>query len=174
MIDLRKLHPRHWDFRLIWDVLMVWVALTNLTLILFDLTYLMLRPYYLDFVPVVTRVYDPVKGITPHPLTDALVSETRALGQLLALDPGSPGVQRRVDDVRRLTVRVLRENPFDRSGQERTLEVLKILIAQQKDLADFEKVHGPKIQAVDDQIKKLQDEISKLAKGNARKRGTCY
>ena len=125
MIDLRKLHPRHWDFRLIWDVLMVWIALTNLTLILFDLTYLMLRPYYLDFVPVVTRVYDPVKGITPHPLTDALVSETRALGQLLALDPGSPGVQRRVDDVRRLTVRVLRENPFDRSGQERTLEVLK-------------------------------------------------
>ena len=70
MIDLRKLHPRYWDFRLIWDVLMVWVALTNLTLILFDLTYLMLRPYYLDFVPVVTRVYDPVKGITPHPLTD--------------------------------------------------------------------------------------------------------
>ena len=40
----------------------------------------------------------------------------------------------------------------------------KILTAQQKDLADFAKVHGPQIKAVDDQIKKLQDEITRLEK----------
>ncbi|MDP6633904.1 MAG: hypothetical protein QGG42_03325 [Phycisphaerae bacterium] len=38
----------------------------------------------------------------------------------------------------------------------------QILLAQQKDLADYEKVHGPKIKVVDDQIRKLQDEINKL------------
>ncbi|MBC8373311.1 MAG: hypothetical protein H8E53_06945 [Planctomycetes bacterium] len=40
----------------------------------------------------------------------------------------------------------------------------KILLAQQKDMADFNKVHGPKIAAVDEQIKKLKDEIKELEK----------
>jgi len=43
-------------------------------------------------------------------------------------------------------------------------KVEKILIAQQKDIVDFAKVHGPKIKAVDEQIKKLQDEIKELEK----------
>jgi len=40
--------------------------------------------------------------------------------------------------------------------------IKKILIAQEKDMADFNKIHGPKIAAVDEQIKKLQDEIREL------------
>ena len=38
---------------LAWDVFMVWVATINLTLILFDLTYLWLRPIYFNHIPVV-------------------------------------------------------------------------------------------------------------------------
>ena len=63
---------------LAWDVFMVWVAVINLWMILFDLTYLWLRPVYFNYVPVVTRVYDPVKGIGPHPLTEALLEELPA------------------------------------------------------------------------------------------------
>ena len=40
--------------------------------------------------------------------------------------------------------------------------IKKILTAQHKDIADFNKIHGPQIAAVDEQIKKLRDEISKL------------
>lgn len=38
----------------------------------------------------------------------------------------------------------------------------KILLAQQKDLADFEKVHGSKIKVVDEKIKALRDKIAEL------------
>ena len=49
-------------------------------------------------------------------------------------------------------------NEADQAGIE------KILLAQQKDLADYKKVHGAKIAAIDEQIAKLQDEILKLTK----------
>ncbi len=132
MFDLSKLHPRHWwNPRLLWDLFMVWVALINLGLILFDMTYLLLRPTYLDYLPAVTRVYDRVKGIEPHPLTEALLAETGETLRLVELDPAAPALQVRTERLRRLTVQVLRENPFQRSSQERTLEVLKALIARE-------------------------------------------
>ncbi len=53
---------------LAWDVFMVWVAIINLSLILFDLSYLWLRPTYFRYLPVVTRIYDPVKGIEHAPI----------------------------------------------------------------------------------------------------------
>ena len=57
--------------RSLWDLFMVWVVIINLCLILFDLTYLWLRPHYFRYLPIVTRIYDPVLGIEPHPLTEA-------------------------------------------------------------------------------------------------------
>ena len=78
LLDPKKLHPRNWNLRLIWDVFMVWVALVNLWLIVFDITYLILRPTYYRWVPILTRVYDPVKGIEPHPLTEELQTEAAA------------------------------------------------------------------------------------------------
>ena len=70
LFQLRWLYPGNWNLRLIWDLIMVWAALVNLTLIAFDLTYLVLRPYYVRYVPLVTRVYDPVRGIEADPLTE--------------------------------------------------------------------------------------------------------
>ncbi|MDP6542820.1 MAG: hypothetical protein QGH60_02450 [Phycisphaerae bacterium] len=46
-------------------------------------------------------------------------------------------------------------------------KIEKILTAQHKDIVDFAKVHGPKIKVVDDQIKKLQDEIRELEKSKS-------
>ena len=67
MLDLNQFHPREWNLRLAWDWFMVWVAIVNLGLILFDFTYLTFRPFCLDYAPVVTRIYDPVLGISSHP-----------------------------------------------------------------------------------------------------------
>jgi hypothetical protein len=89
-------------------------------------------------VPAVTRVYDPVLGISPQPLTEELLTQTAELRQLLALDPASPAVQQRVPEVRRLTLRVLRDDPFQRSGQERTLEVFRLVIFPETGQAPFD------------------------------------
>jgi hypothetical protein len=111
--------------RLAWDVFMVWAALINLSLIVFDLTYLWLRPVYFSYVPLVTRVYDPVKGIEPHPLTRALLDEIVTTSDLVRRTPSSPDVVPHVEVLRELSLRVFLENPFERSGQTDLLNTLR-------------------------------------------------
>lgn len=130
-ISLAWLHPRRWKARLVWDVFMVWVALVNLWLIVFDLTYLPLRPYYFRWAPVVCRVWDPVKGIEPHPLTAQIVDEVDELKQILELDPTSATLPARLGHLQALTVRMLEENPFERSGQARSQEVVRVTVAHE-------------------------------------------
>ncbi len=141
-LRLDLLHPRRWNARLVWDVLMVWVAVVNLWLILFDLTYLPLRPHYFRWAPVVCRVYDPVKGIEDHPLTRELLDEAAATARLLALDPASTTVPGHLGRLRLLTRAVLEENPFERSGQTRNLQVVKVVIAQEVGRASLD-LAGP-------------------------------
>ncbi len=108
---------------LAWDLFMVWVALINLWLILFDLTYLWARPLYLRTVPVLVRLYDPVKGIEPHPLTEEFLRELDLTRQLVERSPDSPRVVERVGVLRELTLRILQENPFERSGESQAYEI---------------------------------------------------
>ncbi len=102
---------------LAWDLFMVWVALINLWLILFDLTYLWARPVYLKAAPVVVRLYDPIKGIEPHPLTEEFQNEIQKTRTLLTRNPDSPRVPEQVQALRALSLRILQENPFERSGE---------------------------------------------------------
>jgi len=117
-------------WRLLWDLFMVWVALINLGLIAFDLTYLWLRPYYFRYTPIVTRIYDPVKGIEPHPLTSRFLDQVEAVEQLAELAPGSPQYHARLAVLEELTLRIVRENPFDRAGLGHNLELLKQDLAE--------------------------------------------
>lgn len=103
MLDLTKLARRYWSMRLAWDLFMVLVATINLGLIVFDFTYLTLRPFYLDYVPIVSRVYDPVLGISPHPLTEELFDEANELRESIARDPSSPAVKNSLARIRTLT-----------------------------------------------------------------------
>jgi len=121
---LRNLSGRA-KLRLAWDLFMVWAALINLSLILFDLTYLLLRPTYFTYLPVITRVYDPIKGIRPHPLTDTLLEEIEATDVLVQRSRDAAELAPHVARLRRLTVRVFRENPFERSGQTSLLNRLR-------------------------------------------------
>lgn len=56
------------------------LALVNLLLVFFDLSYLNLRNVYLQVVPALTRLYDPVKRIQPHPQTDRYLQQKVLLG----------------------------------------------------------------------------------------------
>jgi hypothetical protein len=134
MLDLKKIHPRRWNLRLAWDWFMVWVALVNLGLILFDFTYLTFRPFYIRVVPAITRIYDPVLGITPHPMTTALMQEEKELRQAVFENRPPEAVQQILVRLRVLTYRVVKENPFVRSEQTYKLEAFKEVIADESGL----------------------------------------
>jgi hypothetical protein len=114
---------------LVWDLFMVWVAMINLGLIAFDLTYLWLRPTYVRFLPIVTRVYDPVLGIEDHPLTAQLVKAVDEAAQLALLDPQSPRLLTMQTDLITLTHRLFTEQPFERSNQERSKNIIARILA---------------------------------------------
>jgi hypothetical protein len=115
----------------LWDLFMVWVVLINLCLILFDLTYLWLRPTYFSYLPIVTRIWDPVLGIEPNPLTEELIEKATLAEQLLELDSQSDALATTVGDLRALTLRVFVENPFERSGQTKNLDAIKETMARE-------------------------------------------
>lgn len=116
---------------ILWDLFMVWVAMINLGLIAFDLTYLWLRPIYLQYVPIVTTVYDRVLGIEPHPLTTEILETAGQAEQLSRLDPDSPrldALDRRLAD---LTHRMFTEQPFERSDQQRSSKIIARVLADE-------------------------------------------
>ncbi len=116
LTEIRNL-PRREKVRLAWDLFMVWVALINLWMILFDLSYLWIRPLYFHYLPVVTRLYDPVKGIEPDPLTSEFLEVFEETRDLVRRDPSSARLHGDVERLRELSERILLENPFERSGQ---------------------------------------------------------
>jgi hypothetical protein len=128
LLEFKKLVERNWSPRLAWDLFMILVATVNLLFILFEFTYLTLRPYYQRHLPFVANVYDPVLGISPHPLTESLLDQTAQLRSELAGNPSAEEIRSRLEVIRTLTYRAIRENPFSRSRQELTLEVLKDVV----------------------------------------------
>ena len=127
MYSIRKWREKYGKVTLqsLWDLFMVWVVIVNLTLILFDLTYLWLRPIYFRYLPIVTRVWDPVLGIEPHPLTVELIEKAAIAEQQLQLAPRSADLVATVEELRRLTLKVFIENPFERTGQTKELVAIK-------------------------------------------------
>ena len=100
---------------------MVYLAIVNLGLILFDLTYLWLRPFYFQHLPAITRIYDPVKGIEPEPLTtEALALVDRLTEQMAAAAP-PVDLEPTLAEIRTLAVTIVEDNPFERSGLSRSL-----------------------------------------------------
>jgi len=67
VLDFRRIKERGWSLRLIWDLFMIFIAVVNLAMILFDLTYFFLRPHYRSSAPQLVQFYDPFKGVEPNP-----------------------------------------------------------------------------------------------------------
>jgi len=99
---------------LAWDVVMVQLAFLNLFLLLFDFTYLRFRPFSLAHLPVVTRIYDPVKGIEPQPLTTRYLELASSLGE--TSDPAERDTI--LAELRQLGREAVDHRPFERVGQE--------------------------------------------------------
>ena len=76
---------------LLWDGLMVYLAIVNVLFIGFDHTYLWFRAFYVNNVPWVARHYDPVKGIEPFPFTADYLAQVEVARALV--EGGAPAPQ---------------------------------------------------------------------------------
>ncbi len=103
---------------LLWDISMVFIVLGNLSLILFDLTYLWLRPFYFKNFPNILAIYDePILGIEPHRTTKAYTDY--------------------IDDLVYLTK--LRDPEFRESQRKKTREEIYVVLQNLKNHVQSEK-----------------------------------
>ncbi|PPS42720.1 hypothetical protein [Chroococcidiopsis sp. TS-821] len=102
------------------------LALINLILVLFDATYLYSRDFYLQTMPSITRLYDPVKGIQPHPETESYLAQVAALEAQVALTGlQSPQTARELARMRALSQMLIEDNPFAAADKSSQFETIK-------------------------------------------------
>ena len=109
-----------WQSRLI-----ALVAVINLILVSFDLSYLTFRDIYLDPLPVLVKIYDPVKGIEPHPDTEAYLQTSDRLEQIILREGFSSDAERLLASLRKQSIFLIEENPFLASNKLETFAKLK-------------------------------------------------
>ncbi len=106
---------------IVWDSLMIYLALVNVGIIAFDFTYLWLRPAYFRHLHPLVRLYDPVKGIHPDETTSGYLAKVDSLAAALGREIGAEAVELRLAELRQLSRALLAQDPFERSGQGRNL-----------------------------------------------------
>jgi len=125
-----------------WDRFVALWASLNLLLVVFDITYVPLRNFWLQrhlylfpglplaipltVLPDITPLYDPVKGIEPHRDTEQFRQAWQELDrELQRHPPTAPTSQRLLQRQVDLTQRMIEENPFLAANKTGTLEKIK-------------------------------------------------
>lgn len=127
--------------RFLWlSRLMAMIALINLILVFFNLSYIPWRDFYLQYTPKLTQVYDQVKGIEPHRDTQRYLNQVDALSaQVKQTGLDSPEVQTSLSQLRLLSNRLIEENPFVLANKSGQLEKIKNII---RDRTDKTSIHA--------------------------------
>jgi hypothetical protein len=124
--------------------IMAIAATANLTLVLFDLSYVPWRDFWLKGtfqIPLINAVvkvpmpaqltqwYDPIKGIEPHRETQQYLDTVNELEQQIAQQGTtslqSPTVQKTLESLRSQSVSMVETNPFASANKSGTLEKIK-------------------------------------------------
>jgi GGDEF domain-containing protein len=152
MSSLQKLTPRR-NRRLVrrglvFEKIMALLALANLILVLFDLSYIPFRDFWLQGrlrllrftvgyvtfpgieldipLPPITRWYDPIKGIEPYRDTQQyLQAVDRLEEQITETSIQSQEVESILQDLRRRSEEIIDTNPFQLANKTGTLEKIK-------------------------------------------------
>ena len=89
------------------------VAVVNLCLVLFDLSYVPWRDFYLREFPSLTRLYDPIKGIEPHRETQRYLNKVNELEeQVKQTGLQSAQTENLLQELRSLSNEMIQDNPF--------------------------------------------------------------
>lgn len=130
--------------------LMAIVAVVNLTLVAFDMSYVRMRNFWLHGdipiplvsgtikapIPPVTTWYDSVKGIEPHRDTAAYLQRVDELeAQIRKTGVRSATAETILEDLQGLSEKMIEENPFQVANKSGTLEKIK---NRMRDLIDNE------------------------------------
>lgn len=121
--------PRTFRGRLLWcfDLASHWgilfLALINLGMVAFDFTYLDVRHHYQVYAPHLVTLYDPVKGVSPHRITQAYSQEAAATFRKLRAGEASAALA--LADMRQRSLQLYQEDPFAGSGLSGVFEQLK-------------------------------------------------
>lgn len=130
MLHLRKIYQEGQLWSVLWDVIMILIAVTNLGLISFDLMYLRLRPYLFYYTPELVSQYDQLKGIEENPFTTDYLQRVSHLQESIQEDgkdrgPLSEAAQLQAMELAARSREMLEENPFQTAGLSRNLEKIK-------------------------------------------------
>ncbi len=111
--------PRMTAKNLWWERSLAILIAINFGWVLFDLSYIPWRNLYFRYLPVLTKVYDPVKGIEPHrETTKYLATVDRFKKQNLS---ATATLKELVDQ----SVQTVETNPFQGAGKSGALEKIK-------------------------------------------------
>ncbi|MCM1982719.1 hypothetical protein [Lyngbya confervoides] len=106
--------------------IMALTAIVNYGLVLFDLSYLSLRDFYLSHLPWIAQAYDKVKGIEPYRDTDQYLKTFEAFQQVRrTAGLESSQAQDLLAALREQSVAMVDENPFELADKSGTLEKIK-------------------------------------------------
>ena len=109
-----------------WQKIIAPIAVINLCLVLFNLSYLPFRDIYLRYTPVLIRIYDPVKGIEPHPDTETYLDTVGQLKQQLSQTGlQSPSTRELLTSLQVQSIDLIAENPFLAANKLGTFAKLK-------------------------------------------------
>lgn len=131
--------PRHFSKhtarykRTLWfERIMALIALVNLLLVIFDLSYIPFRDTYLRVLPEFTAWYgETFKGIQPHWVTTHYLDTVDRLQEQVAQTGlTSPAAQAILADLRQQSTDIIDENPFQIANKSGTLEMIKLKMRQ--------------------------------------------
>lgn len=106
--------------------LMAIIALVNLGLVFFDLSYIPWRDFYFQHSPALIQLYDPIKGIEPHRETQTYLNKVDALEvQVIETGLDSPQTEALLQNLRHLSNQMIEDNPFALANKSGYLEKIK-------------------------------------------------
>lgn len=123
----RKVRPR----RIWFEKIMALLALINLVLVFFDLSYISGRDLYFHYFryqnrPILTEFYDPVKGIQSHRETQKYLDTVESLKKIVVSEGlSSQKTQETLKLLRGLSVDMINQNPFALANKTGNLERIK-------------------------------------------------
>ena len=108
------------------DRLMALAALANLSLVLFNITYIPFRDIYLNRLPQLTQLYDPIKGIEPNRDTQEYLETVDLVEKQLAESgPEGADIEPLLTQIKDQSEAMVNENPFELAKKTGTLEKIK-------------------------------------------------
>ncbi len=122
----------HLERRHLWlERIIAIIAVINLVLVFFDLSYLYARDFYLQSIPSIVRYYDQVKGIKPHPETENYLQQVEGLeSQIVETGLQSPEVENKLVKLRQTSLLIIADNPFAVAKKSSIIEKIKDEIRQ--------------------------------------------